>query len=241
MSQAAANPLPSSSTEHGPPPAGCDTMPPMQAKRGKLFTLTIAALGLAVLVAAGLSMKEAAVERWYLSRLEAPSFTERFRAARMLGALRSTRAIPGLVALLRECNEQNAEATKAAEPWSTPGLLLVGILGEIGPPAVPALAQALRETRGSREQWRRQACSALGEINAEEAIPPLIELVEDEDPCVRWIALKMLGAMGPRAHSAVPALTRSIAAHGERKSTLRDAAANALKTILATGNAGPPR
>jgi HEAT repeat protein len=210
----------------------------MSHVRGRRMALLAAGAGVLVLVGAGIALRAQALERWYLWRLESGSFTERLRAARELGKMRSTRALPGLVVLLRECRGHGAEAREAYRTGNSVSEIMVGAFGDIGPPAVPFLAQALNASRGQREYWRRYAGYALGSIQSEEAVPPLTDLVEDEDPCVRVIAFHVLGAMGARAKSAVPALTRALESASPRRGAVHDAAADALEKIQKAGEPG---
>ncbi len=72
------------------------------------------------------------------------------------------------------------------------------------PPAVARLLQAIQDPAS---RW--MAVVALGQMGAtaHEAIPALIEALEDDELAVRWDAAKALGKMGAVAARAVPALT----------------------------------
>ncbi len=75
---------------------------------------------------------------------------------------------------------------------------------EATPPAVTRLLKALQDPSS---RW--MAVVALGQMgaSAHEAIPALIEALEDTEAAVRWDAAKALGKMGSVAARAVPALT----------------------------------
>jgi HEAT repeat protein/tRNA A-37 threonylcarbamoyl transferase component Bud32 len=72
------------------------------------------------------------------------------------------------------------------------------------PPAVIRLLKAIQDPAS---RW--MAVVALGQMGptAHEAIPALIEALEDAESAVRWDAAKALGKMGAVAARAVPALT----------------------------------
>jgi hypothetical protein len=82
------------------------------------------------------------------------------------------------------------------------------VLGFIGPPAasaVPALADALRD---SEPNVRYVAVKALIKFRAtaHEAIPALVEALKDSEVRVRANAAEALGEMGATAREAVPAI-----------------------------------
>jgi len=60
-------------------------------------------------------------------------------------------------------------------------------------------------------------------------LPRLVDLLEDGDRDVRWFAARAIGAVGPAAVSAVPALTRAL----DDEKTIRD------EVITALGKIGP--
>jgi serine/threonine protein kinase len=96
------------------------------------------------------------------------------------------------------------------------------------PPAVARLLKAIQDP-GSR--W--MAVVALGQMGptAHEAIPALIEALEDAECAVRWDAAKALGKMGAVAARAVPALTAVL--HEE------DDAISRQHVVAALGAIGP--
>lgn len=81
------------------------------------------------------------------------------------------------------------------------------MLGKIGGPAVPALARALYE-----EDLKFYAVQALAKIgrDAEEAIPALIQALDDDMAKVRYYSAKTLSKIGPRAKDAIPKLVRML-------------------------------
>lgn len=97
------------------------------------------------------------------------------------------------------------------------------------PPAVQNLLQAMQDPKS---RW--MAVVALGEMGsaARDAIPALVDALEDDDVAVRWDAAKALGKMGPAAASAVPALAAVI--HEQSDAIVRQYA------VAALGKIGPP-
>lgn len=77
----------------------------------------------------------------------------------------------------------------------------------LGPPAIPALVDALRHCNPS---VREQAALALGRMGpaASAIIPDLIASLDDESSSVRKKAAAALGAFGPAAKAAIPHLIR---------------------------------
>ena len=102
-------------------------------------------------------------------------------------------------------------------------------LVNIGPEAIPALTQALREDEDEDVRWA--VVTVLGEIEPEavEAIPALIQALEkDKDEWVRMAAAEALGEMGPDAVLAIPALIQAL---GDESAQVRAYVALALGWI----------
>ncbi len=94
--------------------------------------------------------------------------------------------------------------------------------------AVPALRETLRMSR--RNETIQSTIRTLGHFGplAEPAVPDLVELLQDRDNIVRFVAAEALGNLGPTARSAVPALTEALR---DRSPGVRDAARRALKQV----------
>lgn len=165
-------------------------------RRGKGLAITTMALGLAVLVGAGIAAKDRIVEEWWLYKVEWGSQEEQIQGVRRLGEMRSRRAIPLLLDLSGfPANREGAELH----------MLSNAALVAIGPPAVPALISQLKaEYYGTRVD----AGITLGYLGpvATDAIPALTEALEDESDLVRTIA----------AHALVQ-IQRTSAAAGEAR------------------------
>jgi HEAT repeat protein len=130
------------------------------------------------------------------------------------------------------------EALQSKQPQMTG--LAVAALAEAGAPAVPRLAEALKDParrlpaaavlarigaaakpavdallpllKDEDPAVRREALLALGAIGppAESVLETAVGLLEDPDPMVRTAAAYVLGKLGPAAKSAVPALRKGL-------------------------------
>jgi HEAT repeat protein len=67
----------------------------------------------------------------------------------------------------------------------------------------------------------------------ETVVPALAEALKDKEPGVRQRAAEALGAIGPKAKAAKPALTE--AARKDRNRHVREAAVGAMKLIVPGG------
>ena len=83
-------------------------------------------------------------------------------------------------------------------------------LGQIGPAAIMALIQALKDKGDSSVRY--SSGKALGQIGpkAKAAVPALAQALKDEDEWVRANAAEALGRIGPEAKAAVPALIQAL-------------------------------
>ena len=97
---------------------------------------------------------------------------------RALGKIHDERVLDPLISMLRN-DEFKDDATRA--------------LVELGKPAVPKLIEALSH----REEFiKKQAILALGEIHDDQAVDPLIALLQDQDWLVRLTAASSLEKIG---------------------------------------------
>ncbi|MCS7209222.1 MAG: HEAT repeat domain-containing protein [Fimbriimonadales bacterium] len=97
-----------------------------------------------------------------------------------------------------------------------------------GKPAVPILAQALRDTENN---IRCEAAKALGQIGDPQAVPALIEALQDVDRDVRRAAARALGQIGDS--QAVPALRVHAELLSEAKHALEQLNASDFPLTLA--------
>jgi HEAT repeat protein len=78
---------------------------------------------------------------------------------------------------------------------------VLSALGQIGPDAAPAVPKLMEMLKGDS---RSPAMSALGGIKAAEALPAMIEALDDRE--MRYSAIQALGRMGPAAKPALEKL-----------------------------------
>ena len=115
----------------------------------------------------------------------------RAAAARSLGLLGATEAVPLLIERLHDAPAVRANASSA--------------LAMFGDQAVPALAEVLED---EDPNVRAAAAEALGASNSAEAVTPLIDALSDEEESVRLPVARGLARLGDLA---VPTLTERLA------------------------------
>lgn len=115
-------------------------MPPRQ----KFVALLTVALGLVVLVAAAIALKDPLLEKWYLHRLESGDEIERRAASEALAHMGS-RVVPGILEAMRRVDHSSefAISTLTHHIQFSRYLIFQDTLNKIGKPAVPCLVRAL--------------------------------------------------------------------------------------------------
>ena len=183
----------------------------------------------------------------YIDDLAGADVTKRWQAAMMLGQLgREARAaVPALITAL---DDHDA----IVRMW------VAGSLGKMAPESAPALPrlQALRASDPDAQVRRNAALAVeriLAAVPAGPAVPSgptapmtaevraLVEKLADADAFVRMKAAKQLGAMGPAAAAAAPAIEKLAATDPDPD--VRAVASAALQQIRpagAGGGAGDP-
>ncbi len=121
----------------------------------------------------------------------------RYAAARALGPVGADpdKAVPALLAMLK------------AEPTRAGRFAVAGALGAFGPAAasaVPVLCETLRSD-GSDEDRGWAAVEAIGKIGGPDAVPALVEALQNKDEQVRSMAIRWLGKVGGADASAADA------------------------------------
>lgn len=167
----------------------------MRVRRGARVVLGSGLLGLAViLIALGASWRTIE-ERWYLTKLDSEDLEERAAAIQQLGRLRSAQAAPRLIEILRPSGIEGVahRALVQIGEGAVPALLAalegggepewrfsLRILGEIGPPALPAGPAIIRilATTSDRtfEEESLRALEAIGPGLR----PYLLEAIQDQ-------------------------------------------------------------
>ncbi len=168
--------------------------------RGRRVTIGVVVAGAMVIVWAGIASEEKLVEQWYLWKLDSAEEKEQELAAEKLGQMKSRRAIPWLVEILRRASkDQGAVQSVAFSPegrqiwiayrprrtgqWVTVNArphYSVKALVRIGRPAVPALRRLLED---KDEGIRSLAVWALKEIDpCFEMVTPASEVTLKPSP-----------------------------------------------------------
>lgn len=115
-----------------------------------------------------------------LDQLQHPNRSTRIQAARELASYDGSMSINALIGVIRAGDRLVSAAA-------------VESLQEIGPPSIPALAEAVKD---SDEQVRWHVAKALSTMANEEAVPALIPALQDKHYGVRWLAAEGLAYAG---------------------------------------------
>ena len=99
--------------------------------RNKRAVISVAIVaGIAVVVASGFTLTGPVIEQWYLWKLESEDEEERRTAVERLADMRSVRAVPRLLSMLRTESKHQQRLGLAGSA-----------LARIGPPAIPLLLE----------------------------------------------------------------------------------------------------
>jgi HEAT repeat protein len=177
-------------------------------------------------------------------KVEAPIRRKTFEALQQLGP-RAEKAEPALIAILQDRGKRLEAGDAAATLVGIgPGAVLslancfrflpkanrclaLEELQRMGPAAgkaAPVIRRALRDPDPEVSGLAWKGLSCLGS----EAVAVLVPLVENGDGPIRCQAIEALGAMGPAAKDAIPALQEAME---DASSPVRIAARRALKKI----------
>ncbi len=137
-----------------------------------------------VIVWAGIAFEEKLVEQWYLPKLDSPEEEDQALAAEKLGQMKSRRAIPPLVEILRRCGARSGAV------WGD-GSGIVNV-------ALSYAATGTTLTTWVRSHYSFKALVGIGHP----AVPALRRLVEDKDNGTRWAAALALNEIDPQEHVA---------------------------------------
>ena len=188
----------------------------MPSPRDKTIVLLSGILGLAVLVTAGFAFRDRLVEEYWLWKLERGDEGDREVAARRLGEMKSTRAIPGLLRWVASAKRRPEEAESiffapAELVWSEAQQCYVFQL-------LPGEEAFNEDASEAVYGTVRAAFLLIGDI----AIPQLTEVSREQngDSSLRFWAKAMLGELKGKpvlafariifrdsGHSSGPAIT----------------------------------
>ena len=167
----------------------------MDPRPGKLIARWSAALGLVVLLACAVAFRDRIAEEWWLYKLESGELEEQKVAAEKLADMGSARAVPVMLRLLGNSypvfslpygrGAMFARLVPPEDDWSGIGLL---------PPLRHDFA-FLGEALGKIARTANKA-----------SLRYLVTALDHEDWYIRYLAAWLLGAIGPDARAAIPAL-----------------------------------
>ena len=194
-----------------------------------VLALGAAAIALLLFLAFQRPVQDAVREWWYIHRLQSSDTIERMNAARILGEMRSVKAIPGLVKIAQEALDQGELPS-----WLLEDLASIGPAGiraavdslrstERDPPseifnllsstenenAIPCLIDLLKHPNSEIRSWAATELRRKGPA-ARDAFPDLRKAIRDEDPSVRESVYHALARIGPAARGALPDLLDSL-------------------------------
>jgi HEAT repeat protein len=186
------------------------------------IVVLLGALGLLWVLLCFLTFGARIRENWHLSILDSTDIVDRRRAAAALAELKSSRAVPALIAIIRRENPEDPQSHYAGR-----ALLRIGeaavlplletldpdrddnfaqmLLWNIGPEAIPQFSLALSHSKATVRRW---AACLLGQFGSKNrtAVPALAQvLLHDCDPEVRFWAATTLGVLSPSTDE-IPAI-----------------------------------
>ncbi|MBI3465491.1 MAG: HEAT repeat domain-containing protein [Planctomycetes bacterium] len=213
----------------GPAAAAAEQQLSAQLAGKDEFLRMISAWALARIHPENVRMKAQAVNL-LMQGLKNPEPRHRMAAAQGLLALKpgSEVVVPAMIEALQSNQPELAGLAVAAlaetgapavprlaEALKDPACCLpaAAALGRIGPAAKPAVAALLPLLKDENPAVRREVLLALGAIGppAESVLDSAVSLLDDPDPKVRTAAAYVLGKLGPAAKSAAPALRKGLA------------------------------
>ena len=169
----------------------------MIASRGRTTAIAAAVVTIVVILAGIVACHGYLLETYFIWKLDSKDQRVRRMAHSWLGEHKSVRAVPHLMRILRSYEEIDPDAASATT------------LRAIGPPAVPALAEALRDPSFELRHEIARILRRMGP-QAKDAVPALAEALGVKGGVLRKKAAEALWAMGPEARGAVPALIRGL-------------------------------
>ncbi len=161
---------------------------PINKERRAVALNAIRALGI---------LQERSAEEDLRRLLKKNDYSIREESARSLGMIQAKDAVPDLCKLLSgstdEVEQIQSGSTKLKEPYES----VLEALGAIGVASRSVISMIKPFTKHSRPLIRASACRALLLLTDDQAwAPPLIELLQHDDPLIRRGVLLDLGATG---------------------------------------------
>ena len=167
-------------------------MSEMSFKRGKYVAIGVLLLTVVGLVVAAVVLQPTIVERWYLWELHSGERVAEERAAGRPGGIRSARAVPKLLELLRaDAPMQLSVQSLPTGDFSMQVPYAADALVGIGAPSVPGLTGLLKDGHPAVRGYATHALGSIGQ-EARSSVPALQLLTDDEYEGVRTEAIRAL-------------------------------------------------
>ena len=162
----------------------------MRRGKGKILAFSVVVIGLLVLALAVFGYRESLLEGWHIHRLKTGDEKARIEAVTRLGDLRSERAVPRIVALVKTDDAYGRAALGA----------LTRIRGE---KAFAELVAILSRTDAALQQATAEALIASGPPLAEPVTELVRQLQGRSAPVVLWVLSQLFENSGDAAASTV--------------------------------------
>ena len=157
----------------------------MKPRSKKAIVCLVIVASVVVLVAAGFALKRPILEQWFLWKLESDDELERVAASERLGEMRSVRAIPLLIKILRQVPAE--ERPRKRGESSNPHFSAVA-LTNIGVAALPDLIQMLAH---ESDNVQKQAENVIVDIGLSAIAPLEAKLGISDERIQRGVALTL--------------------------------------------------
>ena len=170
------------------------------------MAIGVVVVGAMVTVWAGIAFEEKLVEQWYLWKLDSAEEKEQELAAEKLGQMRSIRAVPRLVEILRR-TPKHAVQSVAFSPDGTRLSTTVRIWDVTTGKPITFSGSTVRVwdtatwkpiSGDIRSHYSFKALVRIGQP----AVSALRRLLEDKDDGTRWAAALALNEIDPQGHAA---------------------------------------
>jgi len=203
----------------------------MKARRGKLVALWAGVLGIAVLVATGIALKDRIREEYWLWVLENGDEPEKAKATGHLAALGSERAVTYLLNYMVDVVASlSGDGDYEHEDW------LLRYWASVGREALPPL---LRFWEGGGDKERFEVRCALGAMDSSVTVlaaPHFLRALVEGDDDSRKAAPEFVAVAGWKDEETIRAL-EALASHPDED--VRHRAEEALRNIRPVTQSGP--
>ena len=214
-------------------------------RRGKVFALSAAAVGVVVFVVAGIAAQDWFVEQWYLRRLRTTK--DWVLPAERLGDLGSVKAIAYFLDELGTLSAESIGRRRESQDWSRDDddrfagcHYALGVMAErMGFEPFTRCLIGILSDRSRDPTARAMAMRVLSQKSwtspraLEEA---LIDALRDPSSLIRANAMRALGELIPRPRKAIPVLNELL---NDPDTIVRESAAEAIKKIQDTTDEAP--